>query len=172
MGISAGGSGGEIREKKDKRDIDLDDERFAMKGYEHQTQYYETDQMGIIHHSNYIRWFESARIWYMKEIGIDYADMERQGIISPVLEVHCVYKSMVHFGDVVEILPKVEKYNGVTLELSYSVLDQVSGELRTTGSSRHCFLNREGRPLSLKKESPLFDEAFRKALAVDRSLPE
>lgn len=79
---------------------------------------------------------------------------------------------MVHFGDVVEILPKVEKYNGVTLELSYSVLDQVSGELRTTGSSRHCFLNREGRPLSLKKESPLFDEAFRKALAVDRSLPE
>ena len=49
MGISAGGSGGEIREKKDKRDIDLDDERFAMKGYEHQTQYYETDQMGIIH---------------------------------------------------------------------------------------------------------------------------
>lgn len=85
MGISAGGSGGEIREKKDKRDIDLDDERFAMKGYEHQTQYYETDQMGIIHHSNYIRWFESARIWYMKEIGVDYADMERQGIISPVL---------------------------------------------------------------------------------------
>ena len=41
-----------------------------MKGYEHQAQYYETDQMGIIHHSNYIRWFESARIWYMNEIGV------------------------------------------------------------------------------------------------------
>ena len=50
-----------------------------MKGYEHQAQYYETDQMGIIHHSNYIRWFESARIWYMNEIGVDYAEMERQG---------------------------------------------------------------------------------------------
>lgn len=140
-----------------------------MKGYEHQAQYYETDQMGIIHHSNYIRWFESARIWYMNEIGVDYAEMERVGIISPVLEVHCTYKSMVHFGDVVKIFPKVEKYNSVTLELSYRILDKASGELRTTGNSRHCFLNREGRPLSLKKENTVFDQAFRRALEMDRS---
>lgn len=135
-----------------------------MKKYEHQAQYYETDQMGIIHHSNYIRWFESARIWYMQQIGVDYAEMERAGIISPVLEVNCVYKSMVHFGDVVEIIPKVEKYNGVKLELSYQIVDKESGELRTLGRSWHCFLNREGRPVSLKKESPAFDRAFRGAL--------
>lgn len=134
---------------------------WTMKSYEHQAQYYETDQMGIIHHSNYIRWLESARIWYMKEIGVDYAEMERMGIVSPVLEVHCAYRSMVRFGDVVEIIPRVEKYNGVTLELSYKILDKKTGEVRTTGSSRHCFLNREGRPLSLKKEYPLFDQAFR-----------
>ncbi len=143
-----------------------------MKGYEHQTQYYETDQMGIIHHSNYIRWFESARIFYMKQIGVDYAEMEKTGIISPVLEVNCVYKSMVHFGDTVEIVPKLEKYNGVKLELSYRVLDKETGELRTTGSSKHCFLNREGRPLSLKKENPVFDEAFRKAMELDKRMDE
>lgn len=137
-----------------------------MKGYEHQTQYYETDQMGIIHHSNYIRWFESARIWYMQQIGVNYAEMEKAGIISPVLEVNCVYKSMVHFGDVVEIIPKVEKYNGVKLELSYRVLDKETGELRTCGGSGHCFLNREGRPVSLKKESPVYDAAFRKAMEM------
>ncbi len=136
-----------------------------MKGYEHQAQYYETDQMGIIHHSNYIRWFESARIWYMNEIGVDYAEMERQGIVSPVLEVHCAYRSMVHFGDVVEIIPRIEKYNGVTLELSYEILDKKTGEIRTTGSSKHCFLNREGRLLSLKKEKPVFNQAFRHAQA-------
>lgn len=136
-----------------------------MKGYEHQAQYYETDQMGIIHHSNYIRWFESARIWYMNEIGVDYAEMEKQGIISPVLEVHCAYRSMVHFGDVVEIIPKIEKYNGVTLELSYEILDKKTGEIRTVGSSKHCFLNREGRLLSLKKEKPVLDQAFRHAQA-------
>lgn len=136
-----------------------------MKGYEHQAQYYETDQMGIIHHSNYIRWFESARIWYMNEIGVDYAEMERQGIVSPVLEVHCAYRSMVHFDDVVEIIPRIEKYNGVTLELSYEILDKKTGEIRTTGSSKHCFLNREGRLLSLKKAKPVFDQAFRHAQA-------
>ena len=43
-----------------------------MTAYEHQAQYYETDQMGIIHHSNYIRWMESARIWWMQQAGIDY----------------------------------------------------------------------------------------------------
>ena len=135
-----------------------------MKAYEHQAQYYETDQMGIIHHSNYIRWFESARIWYMNQIGVDYRDMEESGIISPVLSVQCTYKSMVHFGDVVEIIPKVEKYNGIKLELSYQVLDKQSGELRTAGTSSHCFLNKDGRPLSLKKVSPVFDAAFRAAL--------
>ena len=131
--------------------------------YIHQAQYYETDQMGIIHHSNYIRWFESARIWYMEQIGVNYKDMEEMGIISPVLEVSCVYKSMVHFGDRVEIYPRIEKYNGVRLELSYIIKDKLSQEVRTIGSSKHCFLNREGKPLSLKKASPVFDAAFREA---------
>lgn len=132
--------------------------------YEHQAQYYETDQMGIIHHSNYIRWFESARIWYMEQIGVNYKDMEAMGIISPVLEVNCAYKSMVHFGDVVEVFPKVEKYNGVRLELSYTIRDKQSREIRTLGGSKHCFLNREGKPLSLKKACPAFDAAFRSAM--------
>ena len=72
---------------------------------------------------------------------------------------------MVHFGDVVEIIPRIEKYNGVTLELSYEILDKKTGEIRTTGSSKHCFLNREGRLLSLKKAKPVFDQAFRHAQA-------
>ena len=137
-----------------------------MYSYEHQAQYYETDQMGIIHHSNYIRWFESARIGYMSHIGVDYRDMEKMGIISPVLAVNCTYKSMVHFGDVVEIMPKVEKYNGVKLELSYVIRDKETQEIRTYGESRHCFLDREGRPLSLKKACPVFDAAFRTAMGT------
>ena len=141
-----------------------------MQKYEHQAQYYETDQMGIIHHSNYIRWFESARIWFMRQIGVDYADMEKSGIISPVLEVHCEYKSMVHFGETVEILPKIEKYNGVKLELSYIIRDKETQEIRTYGSSKHCFLDREGRPLSLKKINPAFDIAFRAAMEVEQTV--
>lgn len=135
-----------------------------MKPYEHKTQYYETDQMGIIHHSNYIRWFESARIEFMSRVGVDYAVMEREGIISPVLAVSCEYKSMVHFGDVVLIEPVIRSYNGVKLCLSYTVRDKETGEVRTTGESSHCFLNREGRPVSLKKAAPLVHEAFLKSM--------
>ena len=139
-----------------------------MQVYEHQAQYYETDQMGIIHHSNYIRWFESARIWYMSQIGVDYRDMEQQGIISPVLEVSCTYKSMVHFCDIVEIIPKIEKYNGIILELSYLIQDQKTREVRTCGKSRHCFLNRENRPISLKKSCPTFHAAFQLAMEAEQ----
>ena len=64
--------------------------------YEHKTQYYETDQMGIIHHYNYIRWFEEARMDMMEQMGMGYAEMEKRGIISPVLSVHSEYKSMTH----------------------------------------------------------------------------
>ncbi len=134
--------------------------------YEHQAQYYETDQMGIIHHSNYIRWMESARIWWMQQNGIDYAKMEEQGVISPVLEVSCQYKSMVHFGDWVLIKVGIESYNGIRLVLSYRIEDKKSGELRTVGTSQHCFLDRSGRPISLKKSYPMYDKAFRNGLEV------
>lgn len=132
-----------------------------MLSYEHQAQYYETDQMGIIHHSNYVRWMESARIWWMNQAGIDYAQMEKEGIISPVVEIACKYKSMVHFGDTVLVAIEVKKYNGFVLELSYIITDKNSGEVRFEGSSKHCFLDRDGRIVSLKKSYPDYDRAFR-----------
>ena len=131
-----------------------------MDSYEHQAQYYETDQMGIIHHSNYVRWMESARIWWMYQSGIDYRKMEEMGIISPVLEISCEYKSMVHFGDTVLIALEIEKYNGVKLELSYQITDKESGQLRMMGKSKHCFLDRSGKIISLKKSYPEYDRIF------------
>ena len=71
--------------------------------YQHKVQYYETDQMGIVHHSNYIRWFEEARTDYMDCLGMGYARMEEMGILSPVLSVSADYLRMVYFGDTVSI---------------------------------------------------------------------
>ena len=89
-----------------------------IKPYEHKTQYYETDQMGIIHHSNYIRWFEEARVNLMEQLGMGYDVMEEQGVISPVLSIHCEYKSMTHFGDTVVILPLLKEYNGIKMTIA------------------------------------------------------
>lgn len=122
--------------------------------YTHRVQYYETDQMGIVHHSNYIRWFEEARVDWMRRHGIGYREMEESGIITPVLKVMAEYRSMVHFENLVEIGVFIKKYNGIVLELGYEVRDKKTKQLRTVGESRHCFLNRDGKPLSLKKASP------------------
>lgn len=119
--------------------------------YEHQAQYYETDQMGIIHHSNYIRWFEEARTDLMDQMGFGYDQMEKRGIIVPVLSINCDYKSMVRYNDRVYIIPKIEVFNGIRLQISYRVIDKKTGELRSFGESKHCFLNSSNRPVSLKK---------------------
>nr|WP_307998856.1 acyl-CoA thioesterase [uncultured Merdimonas sp.] len=131
-----------------------------QKAYQHKVQYYETDQMGIVHHSNYIRWFEEARTNYMECLGIGYETMEAQGILSPVLSVSAEYLRMVHFGDVVTIDCYIKEYNGIKLTLVYEVILNKTGMVHCRGTSRHCFINREGRPLSLKHSAPEFHEMF------------
>lgn len=125
-----------------------------MENYRHKVQYYETDQMKIVHHSNYIRWFEEARTDLLEKLGMGYERMEEEGIISPVCSVSCNYRSMTHFGDTVEIVCRIVRYNGIRLKLSYCIQDAVSGEIRAEGSSEHCFLDREGNILSLKRANP------------------
>lgn len=135
--------------------------------YRRKAQYYETDQMGIIHHSNYIRWFEEARIDFLEQIGFGYKNMEEQGIISPVLGVSCEYKSMVHFGDTVLIVPKIQAFTGVKLIISYQVIDAFTKEVRTAGESRHCFLNKDGKPVSLKKKCRDVFDALQGLIGID-----
>ncbi|QNM05039.1 acyl-CoA thioesterase [Qiania dongpingensis] len=126
--------------------------------YEKRAQYYETDQMGVVHHSNYIRWFEEARVDFLERAGAGYREMEEIGVISPVVSVSCQYRSMVRFHDLVQIELKIISYNGVKLCLAYEVRDKDTGTVRCTGESSHCFLGEEGKPISLKKEYPKYHE--------------
>ena len=134
-----------------------------IKPYQHLAKYYETDQMVIIHHSNYIRWFEEARIDYMDQIGLTYKKMEDEGIISPVLEVNCQYLNMMYFDDLATIKVSVTDYTGVRFAFKYEIYNQ-NNKLCTTGTSRHCFMTRDGRPVSLKRAKPEFDQLFKNVL--------
>ena len=138
--------------------------------YPRKTNYYETDRMGVIHHSNYIRYFEEARTALMEQSGFSYEEMEQGGVISPVLEIQCEYRSPVRFGDTVNIAVAVTAYNGFRLRCAYRVTDAASGELRTTGTSAHCFLNAEGRPIRLTKLMPRAHELFRDYAAECQAL--
>ncbi len=128
--------------------------------YTRKAQYYETDQMGVVHHSNYIRWFEEARVDFLERIGTGYKEMEAAGIISPVVSVSCKYRAMVRFADTVRISLRITAYNGIKLELAYQVRNAETDALCCTGESSHCFLGPEGKPVSLKKDYPQYHALF------------
>lgn len=122
--------------------------------YEHKVQYYETDQMQIVHHSNYIRWFEEARVFILEAYDMGYDKLEAMGIISPVLKVTAEYKSMTRFGETVQIEARVVEYNSVKFTIAYKIMDKATGVIRCVGESKHCFLNEQGMPVSLKRSKP------------------
>ena len=124
--------------------------------YYRKAQYHETDQMGIIHHSNYVKWMKEARIGYMNQMGFSYKRVEEMGIISPVVEISVAYKKQVSFDDEIQISVSIKKYNGISLEFNYQFFNITKNEICTTAYSRHCFL-KNGKLISVKKEVPELD---------------
>ena len=96
----------------------------------------------------------------MEQMGYSYKMMEEAEIVSPVISVKCEYKSMVRFSDTVIVEAKIAFYNGVKLTIHYRMTDKETGELRTLAVSEHCFLNRSGKPISLKRSYPEIDTKF------------
>ena len=107
-----------------------------MKPYQHTVQYYETDRMGITHHSNYIRWMEEARVDFLAQLGWN---LERPEVIS--------------------IQVSLTKFTGIRLRLHY-VMRNPAGVVVFEGNSEHCFLDQEGHILRLPKAFPAFAQAL------------
>ena len=123
--------------------------------YRIRVRYYETDQMGIVHHSSYIRWMEEARIHAMREGGVSFRAMEEDGIQVPVTAVSCEYLKPAHFDDGIRIDILPARYNGVRMELDYRILREENGDLLAEGHSSHCFLDaRAGHPVAMKRRAP------------------
>ena len=128
--------------------------------YCHTVQYYETDQMALVHHSNYIRWFEEARVDWFEQMGLPFAQIERMGIQIPVVSCAAKYHSSARFGEQVRIYLEKRAYNGVRLTVGYRVVDAADGTLRATGSSEHCFTDGAGRILNLRRRYPDVSRLF------------
>ncbi len=120
----------------------------------HKVQYYETDMMGVTHHSNYIRWMEEARVDLMDRIGFPYSRMEAEGVLCVVKSLQVNFLKPCTFGDEVDIAVTVRDFNGVVVTLAYDM--KVRDELVFSGTSEHVFLNREGRFVRMKKVMPEF----------------
>lgn len=130
--------------------------------YERSPYYYETDRMNVIHHSNYIRWFEEARIYFMKQVGFPYDKMESMGIMMPVLSAECHYKNSVKFGDTVLIETAISLFNGFKMEIQYKIYNKETGKLCAYGNTSHCFTDMQMKPLRIKKTHSEIYEIFDK----------
>lgn len=128
-----------------------------MNAYNHKVQYYETDRMGVTHHSNYIRWMEEARVDFLDQIGWGYDKFEAEGVISPVTAVDGKFRQSTTFSDVVSITVSVEEFKGVRLKLYYE-MKNADGKVVFDGHSEHCFLDTKGMPMRMQKKYPEFVE--------------
>lgn len=122
--------------------------------YERKINYYETDAMQIVHHSNYIRFMEESRTDALERIGLPYNEMERQGVLIPVLGVNCQYKHPARYGDTVLVNVGVKEYSGVKIIMEYTITNKATGEILVTGETKHCFTDTNLKPISLKKSRP------------------
>lgn len=136
--------------------------------YLHNVKYYETDQMSVVNHANYVHWFEEARVYYMGQHGLPYTTVEDRGIIIPVLGVNIEYKKSVHFGQDVLIYEWLTKFSQVKFEIAYEVRNKETGELCATATTSHCFLDKQLAPVRLKRDYPDIYDAFAETAKIDK----
>lgn len=128
--------------------------------FERKINYYETDKMGVVHHSNYIRFLEEARCYWMNKIELPFTLLEENGITIPVLGVNCNYKYHVTFDDIILIKTFVKEYTGVRMTVGYNVTDKKTGKTILTGETKHCFTDKNLKPINLKKYQKEFSDKF------------
>lgn len=137
--------------------------------YTRTANYYETDQMGIVHHSNHIRYFEEARIFFMRNIDCDIKEMEQQGIIIPNVDAYARYLCPIRFGEEVEISVKLSRFTGAVMEFEYEAKLKHNGKTAATGHTQHCFVGDTDsmKPMSLKRKYPAYYEKLKAALSAE-----
>ncbi|MBQ1689603.1 MAG: acyl-CoA thioesterase [Lachnospiraceae bacterium] len=139
--------------------------------YQRNIHYYETDQMAIVHHSNYIRFLEECRMYYMEQWGIPYEKIEAAGILIPVLGVDVKYKQAIRFGDTIEISQRITRFSQVKFAVEYEIRNAKTQELHAIGSSEHAFVDSKLAPVRLKKDYPEIYTALSSCFDSGRAEP-
>lgn len=140
-----------------------------FKPFSRKVFYYETDKMGIVHHSNYLRWFEEARVYALEMAGLPFTLVEERGVLSPVLSAECVYKLPFRFNEEFFIKAVVDNFGGARFSVSYDVTDS-NGVTRVTGVTTHCFVDENMKPLRLGKTHPDIFEVYRQLYEAGENL--
>lgn len=128
-------------------------------------RYGETDMMGVVHHANYVLYFEDARTKFLEDMGYPYARVEEEGLMSPVVSVELHYGKSLRYGQNPVVLTKIADIRPMKVTFSYQVFDsleslEAGSKPCCTGTSVHCLVDAASfKPVSMKKAAP---ELYRK----------
>ena len=117
-----------------------------MKSFVHKlrVEYHHTDQMGIVHHSNYVRFFEAARTEWLRSAGMTYAEMERRGVMMPIVEVNVTYKQPAYYDELLSITTTVDEMPMARMTFRYKVRGEDGRDI-ASGSTTLGFIDKETR---------------------------
>lgn len=123
-------------------------------------RYAETDQMGVVYHANYLVWMEIGRTQLVKDAGFNYAGLEEQGYISPVLDLSIQYKKAMRYGQVATVRTWVETHSKLKTVYGYEILHE-DGSIAATATSLHTLVKKDNfRPVALSKIDPEWDAKY------------
>ena len=109
----------------------------------YQVHFYDTVTMGVVHHSNYIRWFEIGRVEYLRKINIDLNEMMADGILFPITKVEAQFHSPARFDDILEIETTATALTKAKMEFEYKVFRSGEDKVLVTGFTQNVFTNKE-----------------------------
>ena len=112
-------------------------------------RFVETDMMGVVHHSNYFRWFEMGRVEYMRQAGVYLLELIDKGILFPITEVSCKYKASAKFDDWVVIETRMVELSRAIIRYNYRVVREEDGLLLAEGMTQNVFTGAKGTIMRL-----------------------
>jgi len=121
----------------------------------------DTDRMGIVYHTNYVKYFEVGRTEYLRELGFPYTQLEQQGIWLPVASVYCEYKSPAKYDDLLIVKTWAAKFKGATIVMAYKIYRKGTEELLVKGETRHPVTDDHLKPIRLRNINEELYNAFR-----------
>jgi acyl-CoA thioester hydrolase len=126
-------------------------------------RYAETDQMGIVHHSNYPVWYEAGRTDFIRKMGMPYSNIEEMGILLPLIELKCSFKSAARYEDEIIVKTSIKEYSGTRIIFNYDVYIKDDPILINRGETVHVWTKKDLRPINIKKHSQEIYELILKA---------
>lgn len=131
-------------------------------------RYAETDQMGIVHHSNYPIWFETGRTAYFNTIGMPYSKLEEMGFLLPLIEMSCSFKSPARYDDEVLVVTWITGMTCVKIEFEYEVINNLTNKMYATGKTVHAWTNKALKPFNIIWEKREIFEKLEKSMKNEK----